>query len=183
MAELVSVHKDSGRSAWCRLEPEAGRPERSSCSRYRLDPVQSQNHELVSNLSSLEVLLANLTQEGCKDGWTYSTEHYESTVVTEESMLENQWVPGGTSKFKEEPVGSRKNQWVQGRTSGFKEEPVGSRRNQWVRKFNLVCADQWKQPMSSLVYFLGGLTGCFISGQISDRYVRCLMCCQSTSGS
>ncbi|XP_056279399.1 organic cation/carnitine transporter 2-like [Pseudoliparis swirei] len=99
----------------------AGRPERSSCSRYRLDPVQSQNLDLVSNLSSLEVLLANLTQEGCKDGWTYSTEHYESTVVSE---------------------------------------------------FNLVCADQWKQPMCSLVYFLGGLTGCFISGQISDRFGR-----------
>uniref|UniRef100_A0A8C2XHL2 Major facilitator superfamily (MFS) profile domain-containing protein n=1 Tax=Cyclopterus lumpus TaxID=8103 RepID=A0A8C2XHL2_CYCLU len=78
----------------------AGRLERSSCSRP-------------------EVLLSNLTQEGCKDGWTYSTEHYQSTVVSE---------------------------------------------------FNLVCSDQWKQPLTSLVYFLGGLSGCFISGQISDRY-------------
>uniref|UniRef100_A0A8C2XR62 Major facilitator superfamily (MFS) profile domain-containing protein n=1 Tax=Cyclopterus lumpus TaxID=8103 RepID=A0A8C2XR62_CYCLU len=97
----------------------AGRLERSSCSRYQLDLVPSL--DLVRNLSSPEVLLSNLTQEGCKDGWTYSTEHYQSTVVSE---------------------------------------------------FNLVCSDQWKQPLTSLVYFLGGLSGCFISGQISDRFGR-----------
>uniref|UniRef100_A0A3Q3XC99 Major facilitator superfamily (MFS) profile domain-containing protein n=1 Tax=Mola mola TaxID=94237 RepID=A0A3Q3XC99_MOLML len=79
----------------------AGLPERSSCSRYE------------SGLG--------LKQEGCKDGWTYSTEHFQSTVVTE---------------------------------------------------FNLVCGDQWKQPLSSLVYFLGGLSGCLASGPISDRFGR-----------
>ncbi|KAL7385413.1 hypothetical protein ABVT39_021514 [Epinephelus coioides] len=41
-----------------------------------------------------------------------------------------------------------------------------------VFQFNLVCDDQWKQPLTSLVYFLGGLFGCFISGQISDRFGR-----------
>uniref|UniRef100_UPI003AAD9B40 organic cation/carnitine transporter 2-like n=1 Tax=Centroberyx gerrardi TaxID=166262 RepID=UPI003AAD9B40 len=38
--------------------------------------------------------------------------------------------------------------------------------------FDLVCADEWKQPLTSALYFLGGLTGCFISGQISDRFGR-----------
>ncbi|KAM6954820.1 organic cation/carnitine transporter 2-like isoform 1-T1 [Lycodopsis pacificus] len=110
------------------VQQVAGRPERSSCSRYELDLVQNlsalgtrPSHDLVHNLSSPEVLLSGLTQEGCKDGWTYSTEHYQSTVVSE---------------------------------------------------FNLVCSDQWKQPLSSLVYFLGGLSGCFVSGQISDRFGR-----------
>ncbi|XP_037644840.1 solute carrier family 22 member 4-like isoform X2 [Sebastes umbrosus] len=106
----------------------AGQPEKSRCSRYELDLVQNlyvsgnrSSLDLVHNLTSPEVLLSSLKQEGCKDGWTYSTEHYESTVVSE---------------------------------------------------FNLVCSDQWKQPLSSLMYFLGGLVGCFVSGQISDRFGR-----------
>ncbi|KAM8854981.1 organic cation/carnitine transporter 2-like isoform 2-T2 [Spinachia spinachia] len=99
-----------------------GRPERSSCSRYELDQVQNLSASGTTlNLSSPQVLLSSLTQEGCRDGWTYSTEHYQSTVVSE---------------------------------------------------FNLVCSDQWKQPLSSVFYFLGGLLGCFVSGQISDRFGR-----------
>ncbi|XP_041807357.1 solute carrier family 22 member 4-like [Chelmon rostratus] len=110
----------------------AGRPERSSCSRYELDQVQNLSAlgirpslELVHNLSALgsspEIVLSSLNQEGCKDGWTYSTEHYQSTAVSE---------------------------------------------------FNLVCSNQWKQPLTSLVYFLGGLCGSLVSGQISDRFGR-----------
>ncbi|XP_033984780.1 solute carrier family 22 member 4-like [Trematomus bernacchii] len=109
------------------VQVAGGRPERSSCSRYELDLVQ--NLSAVGgkpalnwiNQSSAEVLMSSLKREGCKDGWTYSTEHYKSTVVSE---------------------------------------------------FNLVCSDQWKQPLTSLFYFLGGLFGCFISGQISDRFGR-----------
>ncbi|XP_054471880.1 organic cation/carnitine transporter 2-like [Anoplopoma fimbria] len=106
----------------------AGWPEKSSCSRFELDLLQnlsalgtSPSPDLVYNLSRPEIFLSYLTQEGCKDGWTYSTEHYQSTVVTE---------------------------------------------------FNLVCSDQWKQPLTSFAYFLGGLFGCFVSGQISDRFGR-----------
>uniref|UniRef100_A0A3Q2CTP8 Solute carrier family 22 member 4-like n=1 Tax=Cyprinodon variegatus TaxID=28743 RepID=A0A3Q2CTP8_CYPVA len=88
---------------------------RNSCSRYELDSIRNLSESMP------EVLLSNLKQEGCKDGWTYSTEYFNSTVVTE---------------------------------------------------FNLVCSDQWKQPLSSLIYFLGGLSGCFISGMISDRFGR-----------
>ncbi|GAA6219665.1 solute carrier family 22 member 5-like [Lates japonicus] len=101
------------------VQQVAGQPERSSCSRYELDMVQNLSTS-VPGLSP-EVLISSLKQEGCKDGWTYSTEYYQSTVVTE---------------------------------------------------FNLVCSDQWKQPLTSLIYFLGGLCGCFISGQLSDRFGR-----------
>ncbi|KAL6101219.1 slc22a5 [Pungitius sinensis] len=110
------------------VQQVAGRPERSSCSRYELDQVQNLSAsgttlglDRIHNLSSPQVLLSSLTQEGCRDGWTYSTEHYQSTVVSE---------------------------------------------------FNLVCSDQWKQPLTSVFYFLGGLLGCFVSGQISDRFGR-----------
>ncbi|XP_040004896.1 solute carrier family 22 member 4-like [Xiphias gladius] len=114
------------------VQEVAGRPERSSCSRYELDLVLNLSamgtrlsHDQIQNLSLLgsgpDILFSSLKQEGCKDGWTYSTEYYQSTVVTE---------------------------------------------------FNLVCGDQWKQPLTSLVYFLGGLCGCFVSGQLSDRFGR-----------
>uniref|UniRef100_A0A3B5MMQ2 Major facilitator superfamily (MFS) profile domain-containing protein n=1 Tax=Xiphophorus couchianus TaxID=32473 RepID=A0A3B5MMQ2_9TELE len=93
----------------------AGQPERSSCSRYEQDLNQS------APGSRPEVLLSSLKREGCRDGWTYSTQYFQSTVVTE---------------------------------------------------FDLVCSEQWKQPLTSLVYFLGGLSGCFISGLISDRFGR-----------
>ncbi|KAM7406739.1 hypothetical protein PAMA_002785 [Pampus argenteus] len=110
----------------------AGRLEKSSCSRYELDLLQNLSAlgntpilDHIQNLSVLgsspDVFFSSLKQEGCKDGWTYSTEHYQATVATE---------------------------------------------------FNLVCSDQWKQPLTSLIYFLGGLCGCFISGLISDRFGR-----------
>ncbi|XP_076730954.1 solute carrier family 22 member 4 isoform X2 [Maylandia zebra] len=110
----------------------AGQLERSSCSRYELDLVQNlselgirPNLGQIYNYSALGasagVMLSSLKQEECKDGWIYSTEHYESTVVTE---------------------------------------------------FNLVCGNRWKQLLTSLIYFLGGLCGCFLSGQLSDRFGR-----------
>ncbi|XP_068185755.1 organic cation/carnitine transporter 2-like isoform X2 [Antennarius striatus] len=109
-----------------------GQPERSSCNRYELELVQNLSehgirpsletlHNMSTPSSTPASFLWSLNQEGCKDGWTYSTEHYTSTIVTE---------------------------------------------------FNLVCSDQWKQPLTSLVYILGGLCGCFVSGQISDRIGR-----------
>lgn len=43
--------------------------------------------EVGNNQSALgsgpEVLLSTLKQEGCKDGWNYSTEYFQSTAVTE----------------------------------------------------------------------------------------------------
>ncbi|KAK5858886.1 hypothetical protein PBY51_002996 [Eleginops maclovinus] len=41
-----------------------------------------------------------------------------------------------------------------------------------VSEFDLVCSEQWKQPFTSTVYFLGVLVGSFFSGQLSDRFGR-----------
>ncbi|XP_022061661.2 solute carrier family 22 member 5-like [Acanthochromis polyacanthus] len=41
-----------------------------------------------------------------------------------------------------------------------------------VSEFDLVCDEQWKQPFTSTIYFLGVLAGSFISGQVSDRFGR-----------
>lgn len=72
----------------------AGQQEMSSCSRYELGLVQnlsalgaSPNLELVHNHSAVVLspgdVFSGLKQEACKDGWTYSTEYYQSTVVSE----------------------------------------------------------------------------------------------------
>lgn len=37
-------------------------------------------------------------------------------------------------------------------------------------QFDLVCNDEWKQPFSSTVYFIGVLMGSFFAGHIADRY-------------
>lgn len=37
-------------------------------------------------------------------------------------------------------------------------------------QFDLVCNDEWKQPFSSTVFFIGVLIGAFFGGQIADRY-------------
>ncbi|XP_031729914.1 solute carrier family 22 member 5-like isoform X2 [Anarrhichthys ocellatus] len=68
-----------------------------------------------------DVNITDLEQEGCVDGWSYSRDIYQSTIVSE---------------------------------------------------FDLVCRDQWKQPFTSTIYFLGVLVGSFFSGQLSDRFGR-----------
>ncbi|CAK6976290.1 Hypothetical predicted protein [Scomber scombrus] len=41
-----------------------------------------------------------------------------------------------------------------------------------VSEFDLVCSEQWKQPFTATVFFLGVLCGCFFSGQLADRFGR-----------
>lgn len=86
---------------WRRLflaQQVAGQQEMSSCSRYELGLVglgqnlsafgTSPNLELVHNHSAAVLdIFSGLKQEACKDGWTYSTEYYQSTVVSEVLLL------------------------------------------------------------------------------------------------
>ncbi|XP_067347459.1 solute carrier family 22 member 4-like [Channa argus] len=96
-----------------------GKQELSRCSRYRMDVVR--NLSALGFVPGRDVNLTDLEQESCVDGWSYSRDIYQSTVVSE---------------------------------------------------FDLVCSDQWKQPFTSTVFFLGVLVGSFFSGQLSDRFGR-----------
>uniref|UniRef100_A0A3Q3WJX1 Major facilitator superfamily (MFS) profile domain-containing protein n=1 Tax=Mola mola TaxID=94237 RepID=A0A3Q3WJX1_MOLML len=93
--------------------------ELSRCSRYRLDEVR--NLSARGLVPGRDVNLTDLGQEGCVDGWSYSRDIYQSTIVTE---------------------------------------------------FDLVCNEEWKQPLTSTIFFLGVLCGSFIAGQLSDRFGR-----------
>ncbi|XP_028277005.1 solute carrier family 22 member 4-like isoform X2 [Parambassis ranga] len=101
------------------LQVGDGKQELSRCSRYRLDVVR--NLSAQGYIPGVDVNVTDLEQESCIDGWRYSRDIYQSTIVSE---------------------------------------------------FDLVCSEQWKQPFTSTVYFMGVLLGTFFSGQLSDRFGR-----------
>ncbi|RVE64120.1 hypothetical protein OJAV_G00143120 [Oryzias javanicus] len=96
-----------------------GKPELSSCSRYKLDVVR--NLSARGLIPHKDINLTDIELEDCVDGWVYSKDTYQSTIVTE---------------------------------------------------FDLVCSEQWKQPFTSTIFFIGVLLGSFFSGPLSDRFGR-----------
>ncbi|XP_031439089.1 solute carrier family 22 member 4-like [Clupea harengus] len=110
---------ESWRNVSVPLVLQDGVLKRSSCSRYRLDLLR--NFSRLNYAPDVDVNVSQIQQEGCLDGWKYSKEIYQSTIVTE---------------------------------------------------WDLVCENEYKEPLASSIYFLGVLVGTFISGQLSDRYGR-----------
>lgn len=58
-----------------------GEQELSRCSRYRLDVVRNLSAQAL--IPGRDINLTDLEQEGCLDGWSYSKDIYQSTIVTE----------------------------------------------------------------------------------------------------
>ncbi|XP_029704470.1 solute carrier family 22 member 5-like isoform X1 [Takifugu rubripes] len=96
-----------------------GQQELSKCSRYRLDVIQNLSDQGL--LPGRDVNVTELERENCLNGWNYSKDFYQSTIVTE---------------------------------------------------YDLVCSDQWKQPLTATVFFFGVLIGSFLAGQLSDKFGR-----------
>ncbi|KAL2102558.1 hypothetical protein ACEWY4_001726 [Coilia grayii] len=58
---------------------------RHSCRRYRLDLLR--NFSLLNLVPHMDVNLSQVPQEGCLDGWKYSKDVYQSTIVTEWDLV------------------------------------------------------------------------------------------------
>ncbi|XP_054610978.1 solute carrier family 22 member 4-like [Dunckerocampus dactyliophorus] len=73
------------REAVIPMEEVHGELERSQCRRYRLDVVR--NLSDMGLVPGRDVNLSSLEQEDCVDGWSYSSERYQSTVVSEFDLV------------------------------------------------------------------------------------------------
>lgn len=58
-----------------------GQQELSKCSRYRLDVIQNLSDQGL--LPGRDVNITELEWESCLNGWSYSKDLYQSTIVTE----------------------------------------------------------------------------------------------------
>ncbi|XP_059208300.1 organic cation/carnitine transporter 2-like [Centropristis striata] len=67
------------------LETVDGIEKRSSCSRLNLDIVS--NYSQNNIIPNMDVNVSEIPWESCLDGWTYSKEFYQSTIVTEWDLV------------------------------------------------------------------------------------------------
>lgn len=67
------------------FETVDGIAKRSSCSRLNLDIVR--NYSQNSIIPNVDVNVSDIPLESCLDGWTYSKEIYQSTIVTEWDLV------------------------------------------------------------------------------------------------
>uniref|UniRef100_A0A3B3YAB4 Major facilitator superfamily (MFS) profile domain-containing protein n=1 Tax=Poecilia mexicana TaxID=48701 RepID=A0A3B3YAB4_9TELE len=101
------------------LETVDGVTKRSSCWRLNLETVR--NYSQMNIIPNVDVNVSEIPLETCLDGWMYSKEVYQSTIVTE---------------------------------------------------WNLVCENQYKNPLTTSIHYIGVLFGVLFSGQLSDRFGR-----------
>lgn len=66
------------------LETVDGVTKRSSCSRLNLEIVK--NYSLSEVVPNVDVNVSKIPMEKCLDGWIYSKDIYQSTIVTEVSQ-------------------------------------------------------------------------------------------------
>ncbi|XP_074466036.1 organic cation/carnitine transporter 2-like isoform X1 [Sebastes fasciatus] len=154
------------RNATIPREVVDGKREPSRCSRYRLDVVR--NLSAQGLIPGRDVNLTDLEQEGCVDGWIYSKDIYQSTIVSEVRVYTDNSPTVCIQLF---PV------FCSGRKCLIDFLLTKGSRffffvHAWIYQFDLVCSDHWKQPFTSSLYFLGVLVGSFFSGQLSDGFGR-----------
>uniref|UniRef100_A0A8B9L7E5 Solute carrier family 22 member 4 n=1 Tax=Astyanax mexicanus TaxID=7994 RepID=A0A8B9L7E5_ASTMX len=73
------------REAAIPLITQDGILKRSSCSRYNIDTLR--NYSLMGYIPDVDVNMSSIELEKCLDGWNYSKEIYQSTIVTEWDLV------------------------------------------------------------------------------------------------
>uniref|UniRef100_A0A665VEZ8 Solute carrier family 22 member 4-like n=1 Tax=Echeneis naucrates TaxID=173247 RepID=A0A665VEZ8_ECHNA len=137
-----------------------GKQELSRCSRYRLDVLR--NLSAQGYAPGRDINLTGLEQEGCVDGWNYSRDIYQSTIVSEFDLVcSEHWKQTFTSTvfFLGVLVGS----FFSGQLSDrFGRKPIlfGTTAIQTVFTLALVFCDSW--AVFSILFFISAL------GQISN---------------
>ncbi|KAJ7997178.1 hypothetical protein DPEC_G00226260 [Dallia pectoralis] len=151
---------EAWRTAIIPMEMVDGHEERSKCSRYMLDVVR--NLSALGYVPGLDVNLTGVEQERCEDGWTYSKDIYQSTIVTEFDLVcSDSWKQPFTSSLYF--IGVLCGSFFSGQLSDwFGRKPVlfGTMAVQTLFTFVQVFSQSWE--MFSVLFFMVGL------GQISN---------------
>ncbi|XP_075957620.1 organic cation/carnitine transporter 2-like [Anarhichas minor] len=142
------------------IEVVNGKQQLSRCSRFRLDMVR--NLSAQGFIPGRDVNITDLEQEGCVDGWSYSRDIYQSTIVSEFDLVcRDQWKQPFTSTmfFLATLVGS----FFSGQLSDrFGRKPVffATMAVQTIFTFVQIFSPSWM--VFIILYFMNGL------GQISN---------------
>ncbi|XP_037605526.1 solute carrier family 22 member 5-like [Sebastes umbrosus] len=137
-----------------------GEQELSRCSRYRLDVVR--NLSAQGLIPGRDVNFTDLEQEGCVDGWIYSKDIYQSTIVSQFDLVcSDHWKQPFTTTiyFLGVLVGS----FFSGQLSDrYGRKPVffAAMAIQTIFTFAQIFSASW--PVFSILLFFGGL------GQIAN---------------
>ncbi|XP_031427333.1 solute carrier family 22 member 4-like [Clupea harengus] len=152
-----------------------GQAEQSMCSRYRLDVVK--NYSAHGQVPGVDVNVTDIEQEPCVDGWSYSTDIYQSTIVTEFDLVCGQrWKESFTSSVYF--LGVLCGSFFSGQLSdwcGRKPVLFMTMMIQTVFTFVQVFSTSWE--MFSVFFFIVGL------GQISNYVAAFVLGAEILSGS
>ncbi|XP_066501593.1 solute carrier family 22 member 4-like [Hoplias malabaricus] len=78
------------REAAIPMVTQDGGLKRSSCTRYRVDTLR--NYSRLAYIPNVDVNMSDIELESCLNGWNYSKETYQSTIVTEWDLVcENEY--------------------------------------------------------------------------------------------
>ncbi|KAI1902936.1 hypothetical protein AGOR_G00021430 [Albula goreensis] len=134
-----------------------GTLQRSSCFRYKMNAIR--NFSYLNYIPDVDVNVSAVEQEKCNDGWIYSKEIYQSTIVTEWDLVcDNEYKIPLTSSMQF--MGALAGTFISGQMSDrFGRRPVlfATMVIQVVTIFLQVFSPSWE--LFNFIFFLVGFGG------------------------